>query len=59
MSQKAWTAAAVKFRKKRRFPRNWRSPKHVGMCGLLMGCFNDGFLAGYDASNRMWSKKRK
>jgi hypothetical protein len=55
MSQRAWAEAARKFRKVRKFPRNYQ----FRLDWLTrMNDFNEGFLQGYNASNVMHSKKK-
>jgi hypothetical protein len=56
MSQKAWTAAARKFRKKWGFPLDW---KRGNFYQDTMDAFYEGFLQGYNASNTVWQKKGK
>jgi len=55
MSRKAWDDAARKFRREGGFPRNWRRFSEFERDMLS---FSAGFLAGYNASNVMWQKKR-
>ena len=64
MNDKAWTAAARKFRKQRIWPtlltlREEHDRTSIAFDRAVTTAFNEGFLQGYNASNVMHAKKGK